>query len=233
LQVAHESRRGAIPRGEAMRGTALSGVVTLLVVAAPAGADTVQVGVSNFAFAPAEVKVQQGDVVTWTWNGPDTNHSTTTHEQGQTTWDSDAKNSSPDHQVGDKFSKEFVILGEFDYFCKVHPTIMTGHVSVGERVQDPTVPVSPDTVAPSFGTLRISLKARRVTFNLDEAAVVEGKLRGPKGYRRTLRLAGRVGTNRLRLPTRLRPGRYSMKMIATDKVGNESLPASVKFRLAG
>jgi plastocyanin len=216
-----------------MRGTALIGVVTLLVVAEPARAETVEVGVANFAFAPADLKIQQGDVVTWTWYGPDTNHSTTTHAEGQTTWDSDAKNSSPDHQVGDKFSKEFVFLGEFAYFCKVHPMTMTGTVSVGERFRDPALPVAPDTVAPSFGTLRVSLKARRVTFNLDEAAAVEGKLRGPGKYRRTLKLKGKVGTNRLRLPARLRAGRYSMSLIATDKVGNESVPASVKFRLAG
>jgi plastocyanin len=216
---------------EAMRGTALIGVLMLLVVAAPARAATVDVSVSNFAFAPAEITIQQGDVITWTWNGPDTNHSTTTGAEGQTTWDSDARNSSPDHQAGDKFSKEFVHLGEFDYFCKVHPTMMTGRVIVKERVQDPTQPVTPDIVGPTFGTLRISIRQRRVTFNLDEAATVEGKLRGPKRLRRTLRLAGKVGTNRLRLPTRLRAGRYSMKMIATDRAGNESQPASVRFTI--
>jgi plastocyanin len=216
-----------------MRGTALIGVLALLVVAEPARAATAEVAVSNFAFAPAEITVQQGDVVTWIWNGPDTNHSTTTHAEGQTTWDSDAKNSSPDHQVGDKFSKEFVHLGEFDYFCKVHPTTMTGRVIVRERVQDPTQPVSPDVVAPTFGTLRISLKARRVMFNLDEAATVEGRLRGPGKLLRTLTLAGKVGNNTLRLPKRLRAGRYSMRMFATDKAGNKSLPASVKFRVAG
>ena len=216
-----------------MRGTALIGVLALFVVAEPAGAATVDVSVSNFAFAPPESTIQQGDVVTWIWNGPDTNHSTTTNAAGQTTWDSDARNSSPDHQVGDKFSKEFVHLGEFDYFCKVHPTTMTGRVIVKERVQDPTQPVSPDVVAPTVGTLRVSLKARRVTFNLDEAGTVEGKLRGPRRLRRTLTLAGKVGTNALRLPKRLRAGRYSMRMVATDKAGNKSLPVLVKFRSAG
>jgi plastocyanin len=214
-----------------MRGTALIGVLTLFVVAEPARAATVDVGVSNFAFAPAELTIQQGDVITWTWNGPDTNHSTTTHAEGQTTWDSDAKNSSPDHQVGDKFSKEFVFVGEFDYFCKVHPTTMAGHVIVIERARDPTQPVTRDTVAPNFGTLRISLKARRVTFNLDEAARVEGKLRGPNKLRRTLKLAGKVGINTLRLPAKLGAGRYSMKLFATDRAGNRSLPATVTFTI--
>jgi plastocyanin len=214
-----------------MRGTALIGVLALFVVAEPAQAATVEVSVGNFAFAPAEITIQQGDVVTWTWKGPDTNHSATTVAEGQTTWDSDAKNSSPDHQVGDKFSKEFVFVGEFDYFCKVHPTTMTGRVIVIERARDPTQPVSPDVVGPTFGTLRISLKARRVTFNLDEPATVVGKLRGPNKLRRTLRLKGKVGTNTLRLPKRLGTGRYSMKMIATDKAGNDSAPATVTFTI--
>jgi plastocyanin len=214
-----------------MRGTALIGVLMLFVVAEPARAATVNVSVGNFAFAPAEITIQQGDVVTWTWNGPDTNHSTTTGAAGDTTWDSDANNASPDHQVGDKFSKEFVYLGEYDYVCKVHPTTMTGRVIVNERARDATQPVTPDVVGPTFGTLRIALKARRVTFNLDESATVVGKLRGPGKLRRTLTLKGKVGSNTLRLPKRLGKGRYSMRMIATDKAGNDSAPATVTFTI--
>jgi plastocyanin len=209
-----------------MRGTAIISLMTLAVLAEPAGAATSDVAVSGNAFTPAQVNILQGDVVTWTWGGPDTNHSTTTEAEGQTTWDSDARNPNPDHAVGDKFSREFQIPGEFDYFCKVH-AFMTGRVIVTAR--DPAVSVAPDIVAPAFGPLRVDVKRRRVRFNLDEAATMQAALRGPT--RHSLVQAGQVGPNVIVLPKRLRAGRYALTLRATDAAGNESTPAVVKFRV--
>jgi hypothetical protein len=77
-----------------------------------------------------------------------------------------------------------------------------------------------------FGTLRASVVRRRVTFKLDEAAQVVGKLRGPK-TRRTFTLAAKAGTNVLKLPRKLAGGRYRLVLTATDAAGNASLPAVV------
>jgi plastocyanin len=209
----------------------LGGLITFVAFAAavsPASAATHQVTVANTAFSPSELTITQGDTVTWNWTGPDTNHSTTTHAEGQTTWDSDPNNSFPNHQVGDKFSWNFPDPGEFTYFCKVHPTQMTGKITVVRKVNDPNPPPQ-DTVGPEFGTLSVSLKQRRVRFRLDEPAEVVGRMRGP--IRRTLKLSARAGINIMKLPKRLKKGRYGLNLRATDAAGNESLVARVKFTL--
>jgi len=208
----------------------LGGLITVVAFAAavsPAYGATHQVNIGNNAFSPAELTITEGDVVTWNWTGPDTNHSTTTTAEHQTSWDSDPGNASPNHSVGDKFSRDFNDVHEFPYFCKTHRETMTGKIIVVRKENNPNPP-TPDTVAPEFGTLKVESKLRRVTFNLDEPARIEAKLRGPT--RRTLKpRQGRVGTNVLRLPKRLKRGRYALVMRATDAAGNESLAARAKF----
>ena len=179
-------------------------------------------------FDPPALQIVQGDVVNFTWVGPDTNHSTTTTTgEGQTTWDSDPGNAFPNHQVGDRFSVVYPNVGEFSYFCKVHAD-MTGKIIVARKVNDPNPPAE-DTVGPEFGTLSVSLKRRRVRFTLDEPAQVVGKMRGP--IRKTLKLSAKAGTNVMKLPKRLKKGKYGLNLRATDAAGNESLVARVKFTL--
>jgi len=208
-----------------MRLGGLITAVALGAMASPAYGATHQVSVGNNAFSPAELTITQGDTVSWTFAGPDTNHSTTTTADGQTTWDSDPGNPFPNHQVGDKFSWNFTEPGEFRYFCKTH-SFMTGRIVVQRRINDPNPPPV-DTAAPRFGSLRASVRLRRVTFTLNEPARVEGKLRGP--IRRTLKLSGKAGENVMRLPKRLKKGRYGLNLRATDAAGNESLVARVKL----
>ena len=196
-------------------------------VTSPASAATHQVNVGNNAFAPAEITVTAGDTVTWTWVGPDTNHSTTTTAEGQTTWDSDPSNPFPNHSVGDKFSWNYQFAGEFSYFCKTH-SFMTGKITVVPRVNDPNGPPA-DTVGPEFGTLVIQLKQRRIKFSLDEPAKVVGRMRGP--IRKTLKVSAKAGNNYLKLPKRLKKGRYGVNIRATDAAGNESLVARAKFTI--
>lgn len=208
----------------------LGGLITFVALAAtttPAHAATVQVNVGNNAFAPAQVTIAEGDTVTWTWVGPDTNHSTTTTAEGQTTWDSDPGNAFPNHTVGDKFSWNYQFAGEYSYFCKTH-SFMTGKITVARKVNDPNPPAT-DTVGPEFGTLAVQLKQRRIKFSLDESARVEGKMRGP--IRRTLKVSAKAGVNYMRLPKRLKKGRYGVNLRATDPAGNESLVARAKFTI--
>ena len=209
----------------------LAGLITFVafaVTTSPAFAATHQVNVGNNAFSPAELTITQGDTVTWNWVGPDTNHSTTTTAEGQTTWDSDPGNLSPNHAIGDKFSWLYPNGGVYEYFCKVHKDTMKGKIIVTAKVNDPNPPPT-DDVAPEFGTLSVNLKRRVIRFKLTEAATVVGKMRGP--VRKNLKLSAKAGTNLLKLPRKLKKGRYGVGLTATDAAGNPSLVARVKFTI--
>jgi plastocyanin len=205
-------------------------LITLLVLgafAAPASAATVDVTVANTAFTPANLTVTQGDSITWTFAGPDTNHSVTSDTTGQGSFDSDPGNPFPNHQGGEKFSQDMTIVGEFTYHCKVHSN-MTGKITVNPKINDPNPPPD-DTVGPKFGTPTVSVTKRQARFTLDEDAKVTGKLAGPT--RKTLKLSGKSGDNILKLPKRLKAGRYTLTLRATDAAGNKSLAVRAKFRV--
>jgi plastocyanin len=209
----------------------LAGLITFVAFAAatsPAFAADRSVSVGNGnKFDPAEIQITQGDVVNWNWVGPDTNHSTTTGPMLQTSWDSDPGNPLPNHTIGDRFSREFPDVGEYDYFCKTHAE-MVGKIVVVRKETNPNPPPT-DDVAPEFGTLSVNLKRRVIRFKLTEAAKVVGKMRGP--MRKNLKLSAKAGTNLLKLPKKLKKGRYSVGLTATDAAGNASLVARVKFTI--
>jgi plastocyanin len=207
-----------------MTRTALITLLGLGILAAPAGAADHNITVANNAFTPADITINQGDNVNWNWTGPDGNHSTTTDTSQSETWDSDPNNPFPNHPAGFRFSWTFQKVGKFAYFCKVHPSTMRGTVDVLPLGQP--VPPPADTVAPQFGTPRVSVVRRRVTFKLDEVATVVGRLRGKT--RKTIELDGTTGTNVMKLP-RMKPGRYGLALRATDGAGNKSTTVQVKF----
>jgi plastocyanin len=189
-----------------------------LALAAPARAATKDVDVANFAFTPATVNIAPGDTVSWTFRGPDLNHSVTS-----ATFDSDPGNSSPLHVVGDKFSHTFPDAGTFSYICKVH-SFMTGKVVVGT----PAAPPAGDTTAPVIRSLKV--KGRRVSFSLSEAARVRVTLKRSGGTAKSSTRDASQGSNSFRLK-RLRKGRYSLKLAATDAAGNRSAAATRRFRV--
>jgi plastocyanin len=114
------------------RVAALSAAACAIGLAMPAVAAESDVEVGSFKFAPASVTVQQGDAVTWSWAGPDVNH-TITSDPGQ----ADSFESHPTvatSQVtgpppGGTYSHTFTTPGSFTYFCRVHPS-MQGKVVV-------------------------------------------------------------------------------------------------------
>jgi plastocyanin len=186
-----------------------------LALGAPAHAATTGVDVANFAFKPATVSIAPGDTVTWTFKGPDLNHSVT--GQG---FDSDPGNSMPLHVIGDTFSHTFPEAGTFSYVCKVH-SFMTGKVVVG-------TPPPPDTTAPVIGALKV--KGRKVSFSLSEAAHLKLTLKRSGAAARTSTRDGGQGANSIKLK-KLRKGRYSLKLVATDEAGNHSAAAKKRFRV--
>src|SRR3954451_22150658 len=93
-------------------GLALAGLL-----AVPASAATTGVDVGSFAFTPASVHIARGDTITWTFRGPDVNHSVTADDGS---FDSDPGNDSPLHVPGDTFSQTLSSDGPFPCHCKIH-----------------------------------------------------------------------------------------------------------------
>jgi plastocyanin len=195
-----------------------AGLLFAFALAAPARAATTGVDVANFAFKPATVNVAPGDTVTWTFKGPDLNHSVTS-----STFDSDPGNSMPLHVVGDTFSHTFPDAGTFSYMCKVH-SFMTGKVVVGT----PSAPPPPDRTAPTITSVKV--KGRKVSFSLSEDASVKLTLRRSGATAKSSTHDAGRGTNSIKLK-KLRKGRYSLKLVATDAAGNHSSPAKKRFRV--
>src|SRR5436189_5692380 len=159
----------------------LAALVALCASAAPAQAANVKI--QNFSFMPPSVTIGQGGSVTWTWAGPDTNHSVTSDPHQADSWDSDPGRTptAADHPPTDTFSHTFNTPGTFTYFCKVH-SFMTGKVIVNG-------PGGPDTTPPALSKVSATggrkckrgqknCKGRPTTlrFKLSEAATVKVKV---------------------------------------------------------
>lgn len=74
--------------------------------------------ITNFKFTPSALTVAAGTKVTWAWNSGGTQHNVTFEDENS----------------GDKgsgtFDKTFTTAGVFPYHCSIHPTLMTGTITV-------------------------------------------------------------------------------------------------------
>jgi len=108
------------------------GIASLLVVGAPehpaAGEPGGQaaVRIDNFNFTPPTLVVAPGTTVTWT-NADESPH---------TVREKDGKFKSAALDTDDTFSQTFTALGEYEYFCSIHPRM------VGKIVVQPVKPAS-------------------------------------------------------------------------------------------
>ena len=212
-----------------MRRLLLAAALALGVAAAPAQAADVKI--QNFSFMPASITIGQGDSVTWTWAGPDTNHSVTSGANQADSWDSDPGKtpSSIDHLPGSTFSHTFNTPGTFTYLCKVH-SFMTGKVVVNGPGGSPP----PDTTAPTLskfsttggrkckkGAKKCKGRPTTLRFKLSEAATVTVKV--PKHKAANVTRAGKAGSNAINFSTsKLPPGKWTLNVSATDSAGNTS-----------
>lgn len=214
-----------------MRRVAVLAVLVLAVSAGPALSAPQSVSIALFEFKPAAVTVNAGEAVTWTFSGPDTNHSVTSNPPGQAEeFDSDPGRfpDSSDHPVGDKYSHTFTKPGRYTYFCKVHPS-MEGTVVVNNA--DGTPPAPPeDTTNPRITRLRVDRPGTTTRFTLSEAAKLDVRwLKGRKLIRRRTP-TGRKGANTVKLGRTLRAGRYRITVKATDLSPNRNFStASLRF----
>ncbi len=210
------------------RAALVSAVLVSCLLAAPAMGASQGVTIANFAYSPGTVNVAIGDTVTWTWSGPDTNHSVTANAGQAESFNSDPGGppTSADHLPGATFPHTFTHAGTFKYFCQVH-SFMTGKVVVSG-------PGGPDVTAPAISALKASGSKRRVSFKLSEAATVKVAVKplSRKGRTRTVKADGRAGSNRVSLKKlKLKSGRYRATVRATDAAGNRSPAKSITFRV--
>jgi plastocyanin len=218
-----------------MRGLLVAALLVLVgVFAAPASA--ADVTIQNFEYKPTPLTVGIGTTVTWHWAGPDTNHSVTADPGQPETFDSDPLVAAVaiDHPQGDTFAHTFNSAGAFTYHCKVH-SFMTGKVVVA----DPNGP-PPDTTKPKLtklkgtggrkckkGAKKCKPKSTVITFRLSEKAKV--KVRVPKHSAANTTRSARKGANTIKLTTKkLPPGKWTVKLTATDAAGNSSPAKPVK-----
>jgi plastocyanin len=215
---------------------------TLLALGATAGpAAAADVTISNFSFSPTPITITQGDTVAWHWAGPDTNHSVTSDPHQADSFDSDPAGppNSLTHPPGSTFDHTFNTSGTFTYICKVH-SFMTGKVIVngpnGEPPPDTTPPALTKTSASGGrkckrGARNCTPKPTVVRFTLSEDARV--KLAVPKHPAANVTRVFKAGARSVKLSVkRLPPGKYTLRLTATDAAGNASpaTPLNVNVR---
>ena len=170
--------------------------------AAPAMAADWPMSVEDFRFAPSSLKVAVNDKVVWTF--ADGGHTTTANRGQADYWDS-TKPDGDFNGPGETFEHVFTKPGRFQFICLPHAPRMRGTIQVGE-----------DAAADTVDNFRAVRSGKRVTvkFELNEAAKVTYKLRGPspRTYERRRLGAGRRSFT-LR---RLRPGEYRGTLTLVD-----------------
>ena len=114
-----------IPILAALAATALAA----LPQSASAADATVSVG-NDRTLSPTTVTIAPTDSVTWTWVGPDTDHSIVSNAGQAESFDSDPVTQDESRGVGGTFEHTFQRSGSFTYVCRIHPDRMRGTVTV-------------------------------------------------------------------------------------------------------
>lgn len=209
------------------RALSAAAAVAVIGLAAPAATGhSGYVDISNQQFSPARAIGVPGEVVSWHWRGPDTNHSVTADDGS---FDSDPGKTALQisHAEGDTFSYLFEKVGTFGYHCKVHPG-MTGTVVIRRAPKG-------DTAPPRLRRVRARVQRKRVVvrFRVSEAASVLAELRRA-GRRRVLRDSFRFvrrGDRRTAIGLRgVGRGRFTVRLRAQDDAGNQSRVRVVGIR---
>jgi plastocyanin len=198
-----------------------------LAAAAPAGAPahpghgTVTINIAHLAYTPATVNVVEGDLVAWTWGGPETNYSVTTNPGQGESFDSDAGRSAAqvNHSVGDAFTYYFAKAGTYTYYCKVHP-FMHGTVVVA-----PYSGPSRVITTPRIAALHATVAAHR------KMSVQLQRARAKKAARRAFKFEPR-GKGSLTVSLKgLKAGSYTLTARAQNSGGTSSKKARTTFKL--
>lgn len=217
------------------------------------GANT-RVSISNYAWAPAQVRIDLDEKVTWDWLGPDLAHSVTGTSANARQWDSDPDTDAPYHRPGFSYTIRFTQPGAYAFLCKLHPFVR-GEVIVSSNPGDPNsdpgpqAPLKIDVKKPTLS--KVALKQTRfsgskgigMSAKISEGGTLEaeyyrtgtGGKRSYSGYAEW-RVSG--GINQLKLGARWKhfeatPGSYEVVLRATDRAANTSKPVARDFVIAG
>lgn len=214
--------------------------------AAPASAAEVNVvGLDALVWDKPAITVAVGDRVTWTFEaGQPHNLVPTTPNWGDFRIDT-GKPPAPE-------SFDFTAEGIYRYVCEIHSTTMTGEVVVGSPPPPPPPPLSEqpfpndsaittgsyelggvDTTRPALRNVDVQRSAKRkrvrVGFRVSEQSVVTVKLmRRGKTVRTKRANASRRGRVTF---TRLKAGRYRIRLSARDVAGNASSVRTARVTL--
>lgn len=226
-----------------MRRAVVAALVVLGVSAPSAAAAPATVaGNDQLLFAPANVAVEPGETVTWTFAGTTQAHNVANNgsEPADAPWTAfttDPKVAAP------PVSYTFTTPGVYKFICTVHTDTMVGTVTVGEGAipqgstpppsqqpfgNDATSPVTIEKVSldkakprlSSVSARRAATGAVRVRFRVNEQSEVQVRL---KRGSRTIKTATARGTGTRSITVRgARAGRYRVEVRATDLAGNRS-----------
>jgi plastocyanin len=211
-----------------MRGFAAGAIAcAAALAAAPAasphpGHGPTEIDIGEFAYAPQDALIYQGDSVVFTWKGPDTNHSATGDA-----FDSDAGR-QPNHPIGDTYAVTFTKVGTFSYHCKVH-SFMTGTVTVREAPAGPPAPGPPVLTKLRAAPRRFARKTT-VRYDVDRPVSMRATLRRGSKVVKEIDFNSPPGFNKKTLDfgRKIKAGKYVLRLVAVDRTsGKSSKPASV------
>lgn len=212
----------------------LAALSALAFTAAPAGATSSKVAISDFHWSTPNVTVAAGDTVKWFWIGPDTQHSITEQSPDAEAIDSDPGNAAPSHPLGDTFEVKFDQPGTYAFHCKLH-AIVKGTVTVVDDPSqvgpspDPDPQVIGDHQAPSLTDVR--WEGRTLKYTLDERARLRmDVMQARPGVDRYLggrSFKGHIGWNQYGFNgvlhnRKLKRGNYYVLLTAADAAGNRT-----------
>jgi len=218
-----------------VRRALLIACVAALAAAAPAAAADQTVAAldaTTGAWSPANVQIHAGDTVTWSFAGTSQAHNVASNSSN---WSL----SSPIQVSHPPVSFTFTTPGTYAFVCNVHPSTMTGTVSV-DTAPPPPPPLSEqpfdndqpapavleitDETRPELSKVRASAIAHgvRMRFHVSEPGRVTVRVkRGAKTVKTRTATMRRASTRTLKLRG-LAAGRYRIAVLARDLGGNRS-----------
>ena len=222
----------------------LLGSVMALIGAAPAAAADVPIlGLDTRVFDKPEITIAVGDRVQWTFQ-PNEPHNVSATSANWAGFKSEQNRPAPPAEF------TFTAEGTYTYRCDIHSDTMTGKITVGSPPPPPPPPLSEqwypndstltagafetggvDSTKPRLRSVKAKKSGKRVkvSFRVSEQSVVTVRFtRGGKAVKTKKAAVGRSGSVTV---AGLKPGRYAVKVRATDVAGNASSSRRASFRI--
>jgi plastocyanin len=195
------------------------------------------------AWSPTNVQIHVGDTVTWSFAGTTQAHNVASDSANWTL-------SSPIQVNHPAVTYTFTAAGTYAFVCNVHPSTMTGTVSVdtgpppppplSEQPFDndqsaPTVLEITDETRPQLSRVHAAAIARglRVRFHVNEPGRVTVRIKRGKKTVRTRTVSMRRASTRTLKVRGLAAGRYRVDVIAHDLGGNRSRAKHARVTVRG